>query len=518
MNRRELLKTASGLVAAVTLRSAFLASCSSAPITARSQADLAHDPRRPQFHLLPSANWMNDPNGPIYWRGQYHMFFQYNPNGADWGDMHWAHATSSDMVHWKHQPVALAPTPGGPDADGCFSGTAVVNNGEVVLLYTGVTNASADQATLRDGVHSFRETQCLATSSDPQLNNWTKLTEAVIASPPTGMAITGFRDPSVWRSVNWWYLTIGSGTRHIGGNVLLYRSTDLRHWEYMHVLVSGQGLPSGSTNPVASGDMWECPELFPLGGKHVLIYSSMGKVHWQSGRLDEGEMKFYPEKFGIVDDGSYYAAKTQLDSHGVRILWGWIREARPTPEYVSAGWAGMMSLPRELSMGDDGWLNMQVASEVESLRQEELKLVAGTNVAAQLSNLVLRKATGEMLAKLKKGQEPFTISFVGTLPDGELREPLLTLQYDPGDQSHIIVDGKTVPIPGTNEDSLQIHAYFDGSIAELFLQRGAACSKRFYYPGSSAPDVRLALKGPEHLIESLSIWPMKPISSDRLTT
>ena len=77
-----------------------------------AQSRLAADPLRPQFHLLPAKNWMNDPNGPIFWKGMYHMFFQYNPNAAAWGDMHWAHAISRDMIHWKHLPVALAPTPG----------------------------------------------------------------------------------------------------------------------------------------------------------------------------------------------------------------------------------------------------------------------------------------------------------------------------------------------------------------------------------------------------------------------
>jgi hypothetical protein len=79
---------------------------------------LARDPNRPQFHLLPATNWMNDPNGPVFRKGKYHMFYQYNPNGAYWGDMHWGHAVSPDMVHWKHLPIALAPTPGSADATG----------------------------------------------------------------------------------------------------------------------------------------------------------------------------------------------------------------------------------------------------------------------------------------------------------------------------------------------------------------------------------------------------------------
>src|SRR5579859_3332895 len=124
---------------------------------------LASDPLRPQYHLLPAHNWMNDPNGPIFFRGRYHMFHQYNPQGAVWGNMNWAHATSADMIHWKHEPVALSPTPGGPDRDGVFSGSAVIDRGTPTVIYTGVAPPATDtQATLRDGVHTWRETQCLA--------------------------------------------------------------------------------------------------------------------------------------------------------------------------------------------------------------------------------------------------------------------------------------------------------------------------------------------------------------------
>src|ERR1700752_3615679 len=94
------------------------------------------DPMRPQYHLQPARGWMNDPCGPIYWAGRYHMFFQYDPNAAVWGDTHWPPAVSPDMTRWPRQPIALAPTPGGPDQDGCFTGTAVVANGKPTLLYT----------------------------------------------------------------------------------------------------------------------------------------------------------------------------------------------------------------------------------------------------------------------------------------------------------------------------------------------------------------------------------------------
>ena len=126
--RRDFLAGLAGTAAATTFGRGLRATSLSGVSTANELAKrLANDPLRPQCHLLPAANWMNDPNGPIYWHGNYHMFYQYNPDGAFWGDMHWGHAISQDMVHWKHLPVALAPTPGGPDADGCFTGTAAVD-------------------------------------------------------------------------------------------------------------------------------------------------------------------------------------------------------------------------------------------------------------------------------------------------------------------------------------------------------------------------------------------------------
>src|SRR5947207_2081910 len=91
----------------------------------QAAALIAQDPRRPQFHLLPAHNWMNDPNGPIFVNGRYHMFFQYNPESSIWGNMSWAHAVSIDMIHWRHLPMAFTMTPDGPDAAGCFSGTAI---------------------------------------------------------------------------------------------------------------------------------------------------------------------------------------------------------------------------------------------------------------------------------------------------------------------------------------------------------------------------------------------------------
>ena len=518
MNRRELLKRATGFAAAAAFE--LIATATSIHASAPSEAlqsGLAHDPRRPQFHLLPAANWMNDPNGPIYWNNQYHMFFQYNPNGAYWGDMHWAHAVSPDMVHWKHLPIALSPTPGGPDAAGCFTGTIAVDKGVPTALYTGVVDASLQNATINDGEHLFRESQCLATSTDPELKTWTKLPQPVISAPPAGMNVAGFRDPRPWRSGEWWYLVVGSGERGRGGDVLLYRSKDLRHWDYTHFLASGSGSGKNASNPVASGEMWECPDFFPLDGKHVLIYGSMGGVHWQSGILDEKEMRFHAEHSGILDHGSYYAAKTQLDANGNRIVWGWIREARPVGEYKAAGWAGMMSLPRVLTLSGNGQLRIAISPTVQLLRRREQKLMPGADAGSQLARLAIENATGEILGRIRGGHEPFTIVVTGTLPQGTHLEPLVKLEFDPKTPDQILANGKPIPFRAEPREPIEFHVYVDGSVAEVIVQNTAAYTKRFYYPGSVAPRVQLQVEGTAS-IESLSMWQIAPISSDRLTT
>jgi beta-fructofuranosidase len=160
ISRRRLLKwlTAAGAVVPLPSQQRALAA-----FLEGEQKDLSQDPLRPQFHLLPARNWMNDPNGPIYINGQYHMFFQYNPKAAVWGNMSWAHAVSPDMIHWKHLPVAFTMTPGGPDAAGCFSGSAIAvteqGRQRVYMVYTGVVRNKEHETVRNEG---FQESQCLA--------------------------------------------------------------------------------------------------------------------------------------------------------------------------------------------------------------------------------------------------------------------------------------------------------------------------------------------------------------------
>jgi len=491
-----------------------LAQASALPALARSIAaaealeqKLAADPMRPQFHLLPAANWMNDPNGPIYFNGHYHMFYQYNPNAAVWGDMHWGHAVSRNMIHWRHLPIALAPTPGGPDAQGCFTGTAALQDGKVVLLYTGVRSAPEDAATIKDGANSLRESQCLAVADDASLITFTKRAQPVIADPPPGIEVSGFRDPSPWPTRDGWFMTVGSGIRHRHGLVLLYHSTDLRTWQYLHPLAVGSD----------SGDMWECPEFFPLGDKHVLIYSSQGKAHWQTGSLDEREMVFHPQKSGTLDLGSYYAPKTQLDKDGNRILWGWIQEARPETEYKAAGWACLMSLPRQLTLAEDGGLKIDVAPAVDQLRKSRRQVHLTSNDEQnkrEIEALRIEGCCGELLCSVKLPCAAFRLSLANS--SGQSGS-WLDIQYDPNQPDAIQIDSNPIPIP-KGQKQIEIHLYVDGSVIEVFLNRHSAFTRRFYYQAATPPDVHLKWTGTTTDIDDLSIWQLSPISPNRLTT
>jgi beta-fructofuranosidase len=481
-------------------------------LTPENRANLATDPLRPQFHFLAPANWMNDPNGPIFWKGLYHMFYQYNPDGAFWGDMHWGHAISKDMVHWKHLPIALAPTTGGTDSAGCFTGTALVDGGKVYMMYTGVRDSSKELATSKsDGGPSFLESQCLAASNDSDLRTWIKTPYALIPNPPSGLLVNGFRDPSPWRQDNWWYTVVGSGVANRGGAVLLYRSRDLHHWEFMHILAERD------RGPVNPWEAWECPEFFTIGEWHVLIFSTLGKAYWRCGKLDREEMTFRAECEGILDYGSYYAPKTQLDGDGNRILWGWIKETRPLEEYKAAGWAGMTSLPRVITVTSQGQLRITFARQVERIRQAEETVQIGldeTTNLREISSLALRECCGEILLHVDRPSAPIEASFVG---DNEVA-PWLRITYDPVSPAPVSVDARPIPVEFTENQNLELHIYVDGSVIELLVNGQVAWTKRFYYSGRVAKTLRLKWSGSTRPIRHLSFWQISPISADRLTT
>jgi beta-fructofuranosidase len=510
-SRRAFLRL-SGAAAAVSLAPRLHSQATDAAQKALRRK-LASDPLRPQYHLLPASNWMNDPNGPIFFRGRYHMFHQYNPKGAVWGNMHWAHATSPDMVHWFHEPIALAPTPGGYDRDGVFSGSAVLDRGTPTVIYTGVLPPGSDaEATLRDGTHVWREVQCLAVSHDDELLTWSKLSEPVIASPPPGLKVTGFRDPVMWREGDSWMLILGSGFQHRGGAILLYRSTDLRKWTYLHTLVEASGNGKDTVNPVDNGEMWECPDFFPLGDRHVLLISTMGKVWWKVGTYRN--QRFSPEKEGVVDWGAYYAAKTMPARDGNRILWGWIPETRPEAEYSAAGWAGVMSLPRVLSLNAEHDLEMDVAPAVQQLRRSHAGFSGNMSSARQkiLDAVRINDLAAELSVEFQP--RPGQAFSLRLRPESGEDFAVITCVDEAG-RRELHVNNLIAELRGGPGSPVRLRMFLDGSVLEVSANGTTVMTARIYRAPSGP--LRLSFEG-EAEVSSVDFWQMQPISRDRLTS
>lgn len=508
INRRHFLKSSATIAALASLR----------PTNLFATPNLASDPLRPQFHLLPAKNWMNDPNGPIFWHGQYHMFFQYNPNSSVWGDMHWNHAVSDDMIHWRHLPIALAPTPNGDDSDGCFTGSAVNDNGTATIIYTGVKSVPADRATLRDGRHNFRETQLLATSTDPNLLTWQKFSKPVI-EPPQDPNLTGFRDPFLFQTPHFdrgpWYCGVASGQFKKGGRVLLYESKNLRDWKYLHPLAEGQWTGREHTDPVGSGEMWECPDFFPLDKKWVLLYSTAGSVFWEVGDLDPKELIFHSQKRGILDHGAYYAQKTQTDikeNRIRRILWGWITEKRPDSELLAAGWAGCISLPRILSIAGDNTLEMQIAPEARSLRNQTFEMpnkLSAQERTDHAKQIEIKNLTGELFWMSDAKSSNFILA--------DQSGSWLTVSTEStADLSKLTVNGKTIGIPPTKHPLRDFSLSLDASVAELICDNQHAITTRIYR--QPAGPLKVTSDPSEKNLYQLTAWQLQPISPNRLTT
>jgi beta-fructofuranosidase len=368
-----------------------------------SRTLLAGDQHRPQYHFLPPSNWMNDPNGLIQWKGVYHLFYQYNPFASVWGSIHWGHAASADLVHWDDLPIALAPTPNSVDEYGVFSGCAFDANGVPTVLYTGVRKPA-------DGPRI--ELPCIATSNDADLVTWQKhRANPVIAIPPPGFDVLGFRDHSVWKEGDAWYQIIGSGIRGVGGTAFLYRSSDLVQWEYLHPISIG--------DRNETGDIWECPDLFELGDQHVLMVSPipLRKTLYFLGSFRDH--RFEAQHQGVVDDGGYfYAPQSFTDAHGRRIMFGWLWEGREESAQRAAGWAGVMSLPRVLVPRTDGVLGVEPAEELRSLRRRHTGLGRSTVSPDATTSLGIQGVALEIVAEFRQSQATQFGLKVRCTPDG----------------------------------------------------------------------------------------------------
>lgn len=326
---------------------------------------------RPHFHLTPMTGWMNDPNGFCFYNGVYHLFYQYHPYSTVWGPMHWGHATSTDLLHWRHLPAALAPDTDA-DAGGCFSGSAVeAKDGKLLLLYTGVQpGASGEQD---------HQVQCLAIGDGLDFEKYTANPVIGAAALPQGYSAVDFRDPKIWREDDRYYCVVGSRHQTEQGSALLFESPDALHWQYCATLDASRG---------EYGKMWECPDFFELDGKQLLLVSPQemqgsadGEFHPGDGtvallgRYNKQARTFAREAAQPIDYGfEFYAPQTTLAPDGRRLMVAWMQSwiACPTAPRPNQ-WFGRMSTPRELRLRN-GRLCQAPVREIETLWGEQRRL------------------------------------------------------------------------------------------------------------------------------------------------
>ncbi|HTT89891.1 MAG TPA: glycoside hydrolase family 32 protein [Acidimicrobiales bacterium] len=419
---------------------------------------------RPRTHFAPKTNWMNDPNGLIFWKGRYHLFYQYNPHGTTpYPRVSWGHAASSDLVHWEDHPPALSPTPGSSDQDGCWSGRAVVKGAEVFLLYTGVNGS--------------RQRPCVARALDDGLVAFQKLEENPVIHDEPLPDLVGFRDTAV-RLVNGEVRQlIGAGSAALGGCLLEYRSKDLVSWDYCGVFLSARasGLPGG---------MWECPDFFQLDDRWFLVISLLDDgqqlgVLSVGGTLDRD--RFLPDASLRLDAGTRWYAPQSFDApDGRRIAFGWLRENEEELPEKDRSRVGVMSLPREVFSRPDGAVGMAPAAELRSLRSAALQLRG-------------RHSPGSPLVL----DASHSLEAVEVEVDADAALSVQLLDDDGDLVVGVTVDGEVIevgttslpdPRPGSAASG-PVRLFYDGGICEVFTATGVVRSEIFYH----RPPVRTVL-------------------------
>jgi beta-fructofuranosidase len=466
------------------------------------------DPHRLNYHFMAPASWINDPNGLIYFKGEYHMFYQQHPYSASNGPKHWGHAKSKDHVHWEHMPIALAPSED-YEKNGCFSGTAVDDNGTFTLIYTG---------NVHGGPGKKKQVQCIATSEDGV--TFTKFAgNPVIEDFPEEGSID-FRDPKVWMYTDSWYMAIGSG-KDGKANALLYKSKDLLSWDYI-----GKMTESKSED---QGKIWNCPDFFTVGGKDVLLvspavspnYKDNRKTIYIIGKMDYETGVFTQEFDEDIDYGfDFYAPQTLIDEQGRVILIGWLDmwwNPMPTQEY---GWAGAMTIPRVVSLLPDGKLCFSPLPELQALREkhQQFKQIH----LKQSCPHILGDIQGDSLEIIAEydlnscNAEEFGFKLRCSV-DGK-QQTLITynkvhqeLSVD-RTKSGIVESGiSKCKLEATSSNTLELHIFLDRSSVEVFGNGGRVAMSHRIYPDPSSLGVEMLALGGSVKVTSVDIWNLKSI-------
>jgi beta-fructofuranosidase len=466
---------------------------------------VSHDPHRLAYHFISPSCWINDPNGMIYFREEYHLFYQIHPFSAQNGLKHWGHAKSRDLVHWEHLPIALAPTEEF-ERNGCFSGSAVDNNGTMTIIYTGNVNGPEKV-----------QVQCVASSEDGIYFRKYVGNPIIDKFPEEGSK--DFRDPKVWMHEGVWYMAVGSG-KDGRANALLYKSADLTAWTYVGVMAKGLD---------GQGRIWNCPDFFRLDGMDVLLASPAVAPTERDIRTNIymiGQMDYKTGRFTQVSDGDidlgpdFYAPQTLIDGHGRVILFGWMDmwwNPMPTQAY---GWTGAMTIPRVVTLDGNGKLAFTPAPELQQLRSNEQQFGA-FRLSPEQTDL-LNEVKGDCLeieAIIHINESDANrFGFRLRRSADSSQETVITCCLMNGElivdrtRSGVVDGGIRViqSMPAAN-GKLKLQIFLDRSSLELFANDGQTTASFRIYPDPQSLGISVFAEGGCIQFESLAIWKLNAI-------
>lgn len=491
------------------------------------------DVHRPQYHFTPPEHWMNEPHAPIYFEGKYHLFYQFNPQGPYWSNIHWGHAVSDDLVHWEDVEVALRPEKGTLDPDGCWSGSATIDKqGNPVLFYTAGRDAESPNQRTALARSTYPE------DKDVNLKDWEKHSRPVTFQGEQGWK-GQFRDPFVWKDGDRWFQLVGSGKRNeddqpVGGTALLYTSDDLIDWEHKGSIFTGDYEKYPRT-----GEVWELPVFLPLGEneqgveKYVFLinpwfeerkeFQSRFVWYW-IGEWDEENYKFIPDKKEptLFDQGEHFTGPSgMVDKKNDRVvLFSIAQEFRRPEDQYEAGWAHNAGLPVTLDLNNNDNLQIEPIEELKSLRKERL-LSIKENKNVEEINSMLNEIKGDML-EIKLEADISEAKYFGIklrrAPKGKEETELF---YDKkrsqlgvnrsksslDDNAPDSYKGGDFEISG---DTLEAHIFIDKSMIEAYINKSKNLTTRSYPTREDALGLKLVVDN--HLIiKSLDIWEMESI-------
>lgn len=480
---------------------------------------------RPQFHFTPPKNFMNDPNGLVFYKGEYHLFYQYNPQGTQWGHMSWGHAVSTDMVHWKNLPVAF---PEQPDYM-IYSGSAAVDWNNSSALCSGPEKGDVScLIAIYTAAGKEVQRQNLAFSNDAG-RTWTNYT----GNPVADLQLPDFRDPKVFwyePQKKWVMVAVTADEK----KAVFLESGNLKNWN-----VSG----SFESQSKEKGQ-WECPDLFelPVDGdaktkKWVLIVNRNPGAPAGGTGTEYFIGSFDGKKF--IDEGKtgqelwadygkdFYATNSFSDllaGDGRRIWMGWISNWQYANREPTEIWRGAQSLPRELRLSrfSDGIRLVQVPiAETKTLRSSELLRFENRPMPAAVETIRTAKLTGDTIEieaelapgaakevgfKLRKGGNEETA--VGFMPS--VKEVFV-------DRTRSGMASFSTEFSGRHKasvrrpDMVKLHIFLDRSSVEVFVNDGEAILTDRIYPSPGSDGIELYSDGGGGSVRSLHIWKLSSI-------